>query len=468
MNKKDSRKKILLIINHGWTIRNFLFSSFLSKISEKCDVYLLTNLSQIDLDNMNIKIKGHYRTIPFVQNWVHERIDMRRAGYHFALAGSDTMKIKSSWAILNRSFLKNLRIRIETLIMTKIFGSLILSFLDRIDYLLTIRSANSKYYKKIFEELNFDLVFSTFSVIVDERLPLYVAKSLGIKTAVNIVSWDNLSSKGRLPYGIDKYFTWSRLMKNELKDFHNQINEENIIISGTPQFDFHKDKSLIIDRNVFCDEIGFDSKRKIILYSGVTTSLMPYEDKLIENFILAIKNKKVDGEVQLIVRLHPSDNGNRFDRLVEKYRDVKFFIPNRAHSGSKTRSLFGGIKDAKILMNTLYHAEIHINTASTMTLDAAILNKPIINICYEEKPEGKDRSFGIDIYKCTHYKPIVESKGVKLAFSQQDLIDYVNLYLNNNDEDEIGRNKIVEKICGPIDGKSGLRIAHSIIELTQK
>ena len=465
---KIYRPRVLVIVNHGWTIRNFLLSPFFSRLNRTCEIYLVSNLSKKDLKDMNIKTKGLYETISFTKSLMHERIAMRIAGYHFALAGTETMKIKSSWALLQRSYLHNFRIRLETYVMTKIFGPSILNILDKLDYWFTLRNKDSKYYKKLYESIKPDVVFSTFSVLLDERLPLYIAKSMNIKTAVNVTSWDNISSKGRLPYGIDRYFVWSEIMKEEVKNFHLPIKNYQIMVSGTPQFDFHKDKSLIDNLNIFCKELDFDPERKIILYSGVTTSLMPYEDKLIENLIKAIKNKKVDGNPQLIIRLHPSDNGNRFDRLIGKYEDVKIFMPNRAHSGSKTRALFGSFNDAKILMNTLYHTAVHINTASTMTLDAAILNKPIINICYEDRPENEERSFGIDIYKCTHYKPIVKSKGVRLAFSERELINHLNFYLKNLDEEEIGRKKIVDTICGPVDGLSGVRVADSIIELAQK
>ena len=467
VNKESSRPKVFLIVNHGWTIRNFLFSDFFSKLNQDCEIFLLSNLTKKDLIEMNLETKGLFKMVPFIQTWLHERITMRRAGYHFALAGTETMKIKSSWAVLQRDYLHNMRVRLETLLMTKVFGSIILTILDILDYYFTIRSKNAEYYKTLFEKIKPDVVFSTFSVIVDERLPLYIAKSMGIKSAVNIVSWDNLSSKGRLPYGIDKYFVWSKLMKKELKDFHTTVEDRQINISGTPQFDFHKNKSLVIDREKFCSSIDFDPNRKFILYSGVTISLMPYEDQLIEELIISLRNNEIENKPQLIIRVHPSDNGNRFDRLIEKYPEVKIIIPGRAHSHSKARSLLGSKDDITLLMSTLYHSEVHINTASTMTLDAAILDKPIINICYEKKPEHQDRSFGVDIYKCTHYKPIIKSEGIKLAYSKKELIEYLNIYLNDNKVDSIGRRKIVSKVCGPVDGLSGSRIADSIISLLE-
>ena len=51
------------------------------------------------------------------------------------------------------------------------------------------------------------------------------------------------------------------------------------------------------------------------------------------------------------------------------------------------------------------------------------------------------RSFGVDIYKCTHYKPIIESNGTKLAHSKSQLIKYLNSYLNDSKLDSKGRKK---------------------------
>ena len=269
--------------------------------------------------------------------------------------------------------------------------------------------------------------------MIEEWLPIQIAGSMGIKTVLSILSWDNLSSKSRLPLPVDNIFVWSNRMKSELLNYYPSVSEDKIEVTGTPQFDSYFDENNYISREEFFKSKGLDSTKKLIVYAGVTPGLMPDEHNIVEELIISIKENKIKFPVQLLVRLHPKDSGERYREIIEKYPDVKFEVQGNKNKGNiKTWS---PTSDTIVnLVNTIRHGDVHINVASTMTIDAAFFNKPVINIRYTKGETPVEAVWGLKIYETTHYKPIAQTGGVKISYSNSDTIKFINEYLKNNEK----------------------------------
>ena len=95
----------------------------------------------------------------------------------------------------------------------------------------------SKQFHEILKKDEIDLLFFTH-----QRPPfiaplIYQAEKLKIKTVAFIFSWDNLASKGRMAGNFYYYLVWSNLMKKELLHFYASVNDFQVEIVGTPQFE---------------------------------------------------------------------------------------------------------------------------------------------------------------------------------------------------------------------------------------
>ena len=78
--------------------------------------------------------------------------------------------------------------------------------------------------------------------------------------------------------------------------------------------------------------------------------------------------------------------------------------------------------------------DVTINTASTMSLDASAMDKPIINIAFDWEEQSQYQSVA-RYYEFLHYKPILESKGTSLVSSSEELFEqYRGLFRKSNDK----------------------------------
>jgi hypothetical protein len=117
------------------------------------------------------------------------------------------------------------------------------------------------------------------------------------------------------------------------------------------------------------------------------------------------------------------------------------------------------------LVSSVLHADVCINMASTISLDAAILDTPVVCVGFALVLGSLEDWLASACYQTDHYEPIASSGGVRVARSLQDLIAETTQYVDSRQRDREGRLRLVRELCGPADGHAGSRIAALISKL---
>jgi CDP-glycerol glycerophosphotransferase (TagB/SpsB family) len=116
------------------------------------------------------------------------------------------------------------------------------------------------------------------------------------------------------------------------------------------------------------------------------------------------------------------------------------------------------------LADTLNHMSVLVCYASSISIDAAVFNKPVININYEIKKNDVLLRSPTQYYKSEHYSKALKTGGVILADSEEKLVQAIYSYLENPDLQSAERARLVKEQCAFTDGKSGERIAHFLLK----
>jgi len=85
------------------------------------------------------------------------------------------------------------------------------------------------------QALNTDLLVATYPVSPPEPELLLAAQSLGVKTVIHLLSWDNITAKGHFQALADHYIAWGPTMAEELGEFYG-VGPERIAQCGVPHF----------------------------------------------------------------------------------------------------------------------------------------------------------------------------------------------------------------------------------------
>jgi CDP-glycerol glycerophosphotransferase (TagB/SpsB family) len=121
--------------------------------------------------------------------------------------------------------------------------------------------------------------------------------------------------------------------------------------------------------------------------------------------------------------------------------------------------------DLSHLYSTLKHMSILICYASSISVDAAVFNKPVININYEIKKNNIMLKSPTQHYNSEHYSNALKTEAIDLVNSEKELIESINKYLTNSLIKSAERKKLVNEQCTFTDGQSGTRIANFILNL---
>jgi CDP-glycerol glycerophosphotransferase (TagB/SpsB family) len=116
------------------------------------------------------------------------------------------------------------------------------------------------------------------------------------------------------------------------------------------------------------------------------------------------------------------------------------------------------------LTSSLAHADGCLNIASTLSLDAAILDRPVICLDFTTEPQSP-RDMLYAEYGAEHYAPLVASGGIRLAHSWEELLDLMTAAIDAPARDRHLRERMVEDECGPVDGHAAERVARTLITL---
>lgn len=334
----------------------------------------------------------------------------------------------------------------------------------------TARSGACRQYMDLLRELKPQAVFCTHQRPVTVLPAVLAARALGIPTVTFIYSWDNLSGQGRIAAPFDYYFVWSPHMKSELLRYYPDVREEQTVITGTPQFDAYADPSLYVSREEFFRQIGADPARPLICYSGGDRGTCPNEPNQLAVFLELARRGRLNGNPQILFRPSPADEGSRFAWVREAYPELIFARPRwRFAADSNWANNMPTQEDVGILVNLARHADAGVNMASTMTMDFAVFDKPVVNIGYwSEDPRNLETVPWRKYYEFEHYRPVVELGAVRVAYSAGELAGYVNEALSSPGACAAGRKALLKLQMDQPPGGAARRVAEALAEIAAR
>jgi hypothetical protein len=304
------------------------------------------------------------------------------------------------------------------------------------------KTAYYNYSKEILASEKPKIIFSTSQRHIQSVAPLLAAKDLNIPTASFIFSWDNVP-KATLLVETDFYFVWSKHMKSELLFYQTNIKENQIIVTGTPQFEIHYDKENLLDKETFFKTHSLDLNKKYICFSGDDVTTSPDDPKYLEDLAKSIErlNEKKHN-LGIIFRRCPVDFSSRYDEVLDKYKHIIVPIdPIWKAFSSNWDTILPTKEDGILFSNIAEHTEMVVNLGSTTLFDFLAHDKPCGYFRYNQKVQ-KDENW--DIFKCykyVHFRSMYSENSVIWLDNENDIDQKIEMVLEGNNNKNIDDSK---------------------------
>ncbi len=250
-----------------------------------------------------------------------------------------------------------------------------------------------------------DLIFCTTQRATQSISALLAAKDLGIPTVAFVYSWDNVP-KAMQVVETDYYCVWSQHMKREVLQYYSFVKENQVFVTGTPQFEPHYDDSLKETRKTFFEQYNLDVKKKYICYSGDDETTSPLDQYYLEDLAIAVRSLNEKGyNLGIIYRKCPVDFTSRYDEVINTYNDIiEVLDPIWKQVGKQWNQVLPAKEDFKMLYNVCEHSEFVTNVCSSTVFDFVAHDKSCIYYNYEQPQLKKGiRDIGQN-YKYVHFR----------------------------------------------------------------
>lgn len=294
---------------------------------------------------------------------------------------------------------------------------------------------------------------------LDRHLLLSAARR-GVPTMVLVSSWDNLTTSGFLAVDVDRITVWNEIMKEQAVTIHG-VSPQRVVVTGAPQHDLFARAGGFKEREAYFRDLGLDPARPLIVYTTGTEGTVPREPEVVSRLEEALRGELGDG-FQLLVRVHQLDQVQRYD-LLRGRPGVALDHAGRPRVGDYHDRDFDR-SASEHLADTLRHADVVVNTASTISIDAASVGTPVVCLDFDAEAGLPYHRSVSRFYDFTHQKPIVASGGVARARSPGEAVAAITRYLEDPSRDAEGRGRLVREQCHVLDGHSGRRVGTAVLE----
>lgn len=297
------------------------------------------------------------------------------------------------------------------------------------------------------------VLLTTHSHLHREGELIRAAKSLDIPTLGVVRSWDNVYKGIRSRPG--HLAVWNEINRREVIDLEGYAPGD-VAVVGPTQFDPYFAPDSIWSRERFAAHFDLDPARPVILFATPGYFHGIDDTVWMDDLVAMLDSGALEGRPQIICRLHPWSRLEHFQRFAA-HRDVRLSYVDRycpALSWYMTRD------DVVLVANMLRHAGAVITPASTITLEAALFDRPtVVSIYHTYQPEQAGdfygRAFGM------HFKRIRELDLVPVVEHREDFAPTINRCLREPGWYREQRARMVRDYVPYTDGRS----THRLFEL---
>lgn len=442
-------KTLFVTSFHPHISRNILGTEVLEKLKKTPDlrVVILTPFYKKDyfkkkFGGENIAIEG----VPMYQASKTKRgLLFKKLGIFLFNSGTSRLKTRYKYYNDNKFFY--------------FLSAMALSFLGK-SFLVrkAVRFFDQKFSPKGFFnglilKYNPNMVFSTDPQNENDVSLMQDAKDKNIPIVAMLRSWDNTTQRilRVLP---DKLIAGSGELKKEVLGMY-KYPEDKTIITGNPHYDKYV-KGPTKTKEEFFAELGLDGRKRLITYAPVGDHLVTYND--IDQYIMETLGGLKD--IQILVRFPPDEAVTLVD--FKKPENMFFDKPGQAFTNTEFGDREIRKEDDERLINEIYYSDLIITGPTSISLDAALIDKPVITVNFYNS--HRHLFDGVYTNQCDHIQKLLSTGGIKHASSKDDFFKFIKAYLENPKLDSEGRSKIRSMWFSHADGKAGERVASEILK----
>lgn len=453
-------KTVFITISRGSLIRNFFNSGVVSQLLDSGMRVVVLTPNYRDSSLFGAYAHEHLAIEPLLQS---SQSFVRRVLQELmrAVVYNDTVKARFTYRIASETdpspWLYIPRTHLLSQLRFLPFGKPLLRF-------LSLKLDPQREHDYLFKRYRPQLVFSTTPHDDADASVLKGAKRFKVRTVGMPKSWDNLS-KILFSVKTDQMMVWGIYSKRIARTLQGYADEE-VIVTGAPQFDYYANPEHKIARDEFCVAHRLDPRKPYLLYGSSGADMC--DESAFVQLLQEYLDANGGDRLQVLIRPHIGYRGDA-DQFVRFERDGRFLLDRTERQDPRLRDNWdSSMYHLSNLFNSLAHASVCINVASTLTIDAALCGTPVINVRFDpDTTVDKKRRSVLRLFETGYIKDALSIGATWVVCSKEELYAALDEILHDPLAKQAQRARLVEEFAYKTDGKSAARVAAPLISAAE-
>ena len=207
---------------------------------------------------------------------------------------------------------------------------------------------------------------------------LSIARSLGLRTAWCLCSWDNLTNKGLLRDVPDLVTVWNEPLKQEAVELHG-VPPERVVVTGAAPYDHWFAWRPSTTREQFCRRVGLDPHRPFLLFLGSSSFIAPAprEVRFVEGWIRRLRSAGgALAEAGVLIRPNPQNAEQWCEADLSAFGNVAVWPPGGADPSDE-----GARRE---YYDSIHHAAAVVGVNTSALIESAIVGRAVHTLLAEE------------------------------------------------------------------------------------
>lgn len=439
----NSNKPVIFLTHFfGWTTRNLFQTGIVDRLLEYFEVVVLGSRQAKE----TLERSGYSRKLTFIliepgeEPWLWKMLRQAKKKFYTESRQSVTQ------ATFERYRKSPVYQRLGSILfkaITRVIPAIRLyQWVEGLDYSLN----RDRSLRELFEKYKPSFVFFSHATHYRDELVLRNARAMGVPKLFMILSWDHVATaKILLGNHFDRILVWNNHSREEIIATYPHISPATVQVVGIPQFDIYA-QSPSTDYTGFCAKFGLDPKKKTILFSTMPQLRHEQQHIILEELLKWIAAEEQSAlNFQILIKTHPFDNFKGYRALLTKYpvalRETTLPL------GVDSMDWVPAPEEIEISRDCLYFCAININIFSTVTIEAAYFDKPVIHIAFDPLPV-QNRVPTREYYNWDHFKHIVDMDASILVECYEDLFNAIRAYSSNPELKRQQRKMLILRYIG--------------------
>lgn len=326
--------------------------------------------------------------------------------------------------------------------------------------------------RRLLGELRPRLLISTYPVSWVESVFILEAQALGIPTVGQMLSWDNITAKGRFVAVPEWFLAWGPIMAQELQEYYG-VPVERIYQVGVAHFDLHRKEVSLEGRRRELVRLGLNPDHPYMFLGMSNPVFAPREMDIVRWLAARINSGDFGARMQLVVRPHPQNfQGSRgrpeWREALDSLRNPRVGVDFPELRESSRVPWGMEERDMAKLANLLAGCAVSINSGSTLLIESIIHDKPTVMTAFDGEAELPWWQSARRNCEYIHLRKMLALGGVRVVKNYAEFRQALQDYLIDPHRDAAGRAAVREQELSNLTGQASAATARAIEDVLRK